>query len=153
MAIFPQQSCNQEGTIDANRDIYHEIVKQALIKDGWVITDDPLHLKWGAKDLYIDLGAENLIAAEKATQKIAVEVKSFTGPSEMRDLEQAIGQYVIYEDVLRQVQPERVLYLAIPEEVHYDLFEEPIGQLLRSTRHVRLVIFDPERGVLLQWNA
>jgi len=133
------------------RDIYHYNVKEALMKEGWIITDDPLHLKWGAKDMYVDLGAEQLIAAEKAGRQIGVEVKSFTGHSEMQDLEQAIGQYIIYEDVLHQVQPERVLYLAIPEEVYYDLFEEPIGQLLVSTRHVHLLVFDPEREVLLQW--
>lgn len=133
------------------RDIYHEVVRQALEKDGWVITDDPLHLKWGAKDMYVDLGAERLIAAEKAGQKIGVEIKSFTGRSEMRDLEQALGQYVIYEDVLRQVQPDRILYLAIPAEVYHDLFEEPIGQLLISTRHIHLLVFEPEQEVLLQW--
>jgi hypothetical protein len=133
------------------RDIYHNVVREALQKDGWIITDDPLHLKWGAKDMYVDLGAERLIAAEKAGQKIGVEVKSFTGRSEMLDLEQALGQYIIYEDVLQQVQPDRVLYLAIPEEVYYDLFEEPIGQLLISTRHVHLLVFDPEQEVLLQW--
>jgi hypothetical protein len=135
------------------RDIYHDVVKQALEKDGWVITDDPLHLKWGAKDMYVDLGAEQLIAAEKSGQKIGVEVKSFTGRSEMLDLEQALGQYVIYEDVLHQVQPDRLLYLAIPEEVYYDLFEEPIGQLLIATRHIRLLVFEPEQEVLLQWKA
>jgi hypothetical protein len=26
------------------KDIYHETVKNALIKDGWTITDDPLKL-------------------------------------------------------------------------------------------------------------
>jgi hypothetical protein len=78
------------------RDRYHDQVKNALIKDGWTITDDPLHVKWGKKDMYVDLGAERLLAAEKGERKIAVEVKSFLGPSEMADLEQAVGQYTIY---------------------------------------------------------
>ncbi len=29
------------------KDIYHEHVKAALIKDGWTITDDPLVLRKG----------------------------------------------------------------------------------------------------------
>ncbi len=29
------------------RDKVHDIVKNALIKDGWTITDDPLTLKFG----------------------------------------------------------------------------------------------------------
>ena len=44
------------------RDFYHEQVRTALVKDGWVITHDPLRLNWGNKDLYVDLGAERLIA-------------------------------------------------------------------------------------------
>ena len=54
------------------RDIYHDNFKNALIKDGWIITHDPYMLKWGLKDLYIDLGAQKLLAAEKQEQKIAV---------------------------------------------------------------------------------
>lgn len=38
------------------KDMYHDTVKRALVKDGWVITHDPLPLKWGRKDLYVDLG-------------------------------------------------------------------------------------------------
>lgn len=59
------------------KDTYHDAVKTALTKDGWTITDDPLYLKCGYKDLFIDLGAEQLLAAEKGKRKIAVEVKSF----------------------------------------------------------------------------
>ena len=81
------------------RDIYHDAVRNALLKDGWQITHDPLVLKWGWKDLFIDLGAERLLAAEKDQQKIAVEIKSFTGPSDMADLERALGQYIVYHDV------------------------------------------------------
>ncbi|MEL7510045.1 MAG: element excision factor XisH family protein [Cyanobacteria bacterium J06554_1] len=58
------------------RDTYHTAVKQALVKDGWTITDDPLHLKWGRKDMYIDLGASQLLAAQRQECKIAVEVKT-----------------------------------------------------------------------------
>lgn len=54
------------------KDIYHEIVKQALIKNDWTITDDPLKLTIGGRSLYVDLGAEKLIAAQKGNQKIAV---------------------------------------------------------------------------------
>jgi len=133
------------------RDIYHDNVKQALSKDGWTITDDPLHLKWGAKDMYVDLGVEKLIAAEKAGRKIGVEVKSFTGHSEMQDLENAIGQYIIYEDVMKQVQPDRELYLAIPDEIYHDLFEEPIGQLILANHQVHLLVFEPDKEVIVQW--
>jgi hypothetical protein len=65
------------------RNIYHDCVRNALVNDGWVITHDPLRLRWGGKDLYVDLGAEQLLAAEKAGRRIAVEIKSFVGPSDV----------------------------------------------------------------------
>jgi hypothetical protein len=78
------------------KDIYHNNVKNALIKDGWIITHDPLTIKWGKKDIYIDLGAEQIIAAQKIDAKIAVEIKSFIGESEVEDLKNAIGQFGSY---------------------------------------------------------
>lgn len=133
------------------RDRYHDQVKNALIKDGWTITDDPLHVRWGKKDLYVDLGAERLLAAEKGGLKIAVEVKSFLGHSEMADLEQAVGQYIVYLDVLSRAQPDRRLFLALNEEVYRNLFEEPIGELLLETRRIELIVFDPHTETIRLW--
>ena len=56
------------------RDLYHDAVKNALVKDGWTITHDPFIVEIEGDRLYIDLGAERVIAAEKGTRKIAVEI-------------------------------------------------------------------------------
>jgi hypothetical protein len=133
------------------RDRLHDQVKNALIRDGWTITHDPLRLRWGAKDMFVDLGAERLLAAEKGQRKIAVEIKSFGGLSEMADLEQAIGQYVVYRDVLSRVEPDRELFLAISNDVFVSLFEEPIGSLLLENGRTQLVVFDPESEVIQRW--
>ena len=77
------------------KDIYHDTAKNALIKDGWTITHDPYVLRWGTTDMFIDLGAEQLLAAERHGQKSAVEVKSFVGRSDVDDLEKALGQYIL----------------------------------------------------------
>jgi hypothetical protein len=37
------------------KDIYHNTVKNALIKDGWQITHDPLLIRLTKKKLYVDL--------------------------------------------------------------------------------------------------
>lgn len=58
------------------KDLFHEAVKEALQKDGWTITDDPLMLPFGNRRLYVDLAADKLIAAQKQQHRIAVEVKS-----------------------------------------------------------------------------
>lgn len=133
-------------------DIFHECVKQALIKEGWTVTDEPLSLKVGKKDLFIDLAAEKLLIAEKEKSKIAVEVKSFVGTSEIEDLKNAIGQYILYEKVLKRQFPERKLYLAIRDSVFKRLFtEEEIGKILLEEQILKLIIFDHEKEVITQW--
>lgn len=133
------------------RGIYHESVRNALQKDGWVITHDPLRLSWGGKDMYVDLGAERLLAAEKGGRRIAVEIKSFVGDSVMQDLENAIGQFVVYRAVLAEIDPDRLLYLAVPVAVLQDLFDEPIGKLLLQNKLAQLIAFDPQVEVVVQW--
>ena len=133
------------------KDIYHDTVKNALVKDGWTITDDPLKLTIGSRLLYVDLGAEKLIAAQKDNQKIAVEIKSFLSPSPINDLEGALGQYILYQNILKSTDTERVLYLAIREEVYNDLFAEPIGQLLLNNQRIKLITFNPDIQELVGW--
>ena len=99
-------------------------MRNALEKESWKITKDRFILRWGTRDLYIDLGAEKLIAAEKSGQKIAVEVKSFIGASPVADLEKALGQYILYYDILSRLEPDRRLYLAIRQETYLELFIE-----------------------------
>lgn len=133
------------------KDIYHDTVKNALIKDGWTITDDPLILSIGKKDLFVDLGADKLIAAEKDYQKIAVEIKSFIGQSQVNDLENALGQYILYREILLEKQNERVLYLALKSSAYQEIFEEPIGKILLKRELIKLLVFDEKKEIILQW--
>lgn len=95
------------------KDLYHNTVRTALIKDGWTITHDPFKLKVGGRSIYVDLGAKKLFAAEKEGRKIAVEIKSFLEPSPVSELEKALGQYELYSLIMEDEDPERVLYLAV----------------------------------------
>lgn len=133
------------------KDVYHNVVRTALEKDGWLITDDPFKLKCGTKDLYVDLGAEKLLAAQKGEKKIAVEIKSFLSPSPVTDLENALGQFILYYDILEEEESNRVLYLAIPQRSYIELFCEPIGQILLKKKRLRLIIFEPKLEVIVQW--
>ena len=67
-------------------DLYHDTVKNGLVKDGWVITDDPFLVAYKGVSLYADLGAEKLLAAAKSEHKIVVEIKVFNSPSLMTEL-------------------------------------------------------------------
>jgi XisH protein len=133
------------------KDLFHNCVKVALIRDGWQISHDPYSLKIGKKDLFVDLGAEKLITAEKDSVKIAVEIKSFVSPSEIQDLENALGQYILYQNVLQKIEPERVLYLAIREAVFHKLFEQEVGQILLENKILKLLTFNPETEVITKW--
>lgn len=46
--------------------------------------------------MYIDLGAERIIAAEREGQIIAVEVKSFIGTSTISEFHIVVGQFINY---------------------------------------------------------
>ena len=133
------------------RDIYHNTVKTALEKDGWTITHDPFPLQIGKKRLSADLGAERLISAEKNLQKIVVEVKSFVGQSDVKDLEQALGQYILYWQILNETKIERDLYLAVSRLTFNSIFTIQLGQILLTNQIIKLIVFDDESEVIVQW--
>ena len=133
------------------RDHYHPHVVEALTRDGWTITHDPLTLRIGVKDVFVDLGAERFLGAEKAGRRIAVEIKSFIGPSETRELEVALGQFVLYGDALARTQPDRTLYIAVRRQVHTEIFEEPMGKMLLENGRLRLLVFDADAREIIRW--
>ncbi|MFB2921466.1 MULTISPECIES: element excision factor XisH family protein [Aerosakkonema] len=133
------------------KDIYHDTVKAALLKDGWSVNDEFFRIAIGSRSVYIDLGAEKIITAEKEDRKIAVEIKSFLSPSPVQDLENALGQYILYRDGLKRSQPERILYLAIIERVYLDFFQEEIAQMVVQNNQIKLITFDSEKEEIIQW--
>jgi hypothetical protein len=133
------------------KDKFHDIVKAGLEKDGWKITDDPLRIEWGLVELYIDLGAEKIIAAEKQGQKIAVEVKSFLGQSTISEFHTALGQFINYRFALSQKQPERILYLAVPLDTYETFFQLPFPQTIVQQYQLRLLIYDVINEVIVRW--
>jgi hypothetical protein len=134
------------------KDFFHNNVKTALQKDGWSITHDPHQLCYGVADVYIDLAAEEAIAAEKEGRKIAVEVKSFASGSTISEFHTALGQFLNYRIALEiSEEPERILYLAVPVDT-YQLFLrfEPAKTVIERYA-VRLIIYSPNQEVIDQW--
>lgn len=134
-----------------SRDLFHHAVRQALVAEGWTITHDPLYMPFGGVDLYIDLGAEKLIGAERDGQPIAVEIKSFLSASPVADFHAALGQFLNYQLALRIHDPERVLYLAVPTDTYTTFFALPFTQAAITHYHVRLVVYDPQLEVITTW--
>jgi hypothetical protein len=133
------------------RDSIHETVKEAVIKDGWEVTDDPYVISYGDRFLFVDLGASGFIGLQQGNKQIAIEIKQFRGQSQVNDLEQAIGQYSLYRILLNQIDPERDLYLAISEATYNDIFDEPIGKLAIAEIPLKLVIVNLSTKEITQW--
>jgi XisH protein len=134
------------------KNAHHDTVIAALVTDGWSITHDPLSLKVGNRVLHVDLGAEKLpIGAERAGEKIAVEIQSFASPSPIADLQQALGQFEMYRLILADQEPDRVLFLAVTATVYDGILSEEIGRFVLTGASVRLVVFDPERAEVVRW--
>ena len=133
------------------KDAFHQVVKIALQKDGWQITHDPYTLQAGTIELYIDLGAEKVVAAEKDGQKIAVEIKSFIGPSKISQFYTALGQFISYRAALQQQETDRILYLAVPSNVYDSFFTMGFIQSLVQQNQVHLMIYDIEQEAIAQW--
>ncbi|MGF1674817.1 MAG: XisH family protein [Rivularia sp. (in: cyanobacteria)] len=134
------------------KDKFHDVVKTALQKDGWVITDDPLRVPIDRiTNMYIDLAAEKLIVADKEGDKIAVEVKSFLGASNLSEFHTALGQFINYRYALEDFEAQRILYLAVPLKTYDDFFSMPFVQSVIQRSSINLLIFNPEKQEIVQW--
>jgi hypothetical protein len=133
------------------KDIFHDAVKKGLEKESWVITNDPLRIEVGGVEMYIDLGAEQILAAQRDSEKIAVEIKSFIGASSISEFHTAIGQFFNYRVALEEQEPERILYLAIPLGVYHSFFELRFIQTVIERFQVKLLIYDQIQEVIVEW--
>jgi hypothetical protein len=133
------------------KDIFHNAVRHALEKEGWIVTDDPLFLRFGGVDMYIDLAAEQLMSAEKNGEKIAVEIKSFIGVSATTEFSTALGQFLKYQLALEEEQPDRILYLAIPIDAYRSFFTLELPRRLVERYQVNLIVYEPEGETIVRW--
>jgi hypothetical protein len=135
----------------ARLELIHHTVKDALIKDGWIITADPYIIQYADVKLFADLAADKIIAAERAEQKIVVEVKSFAQASQIHELQAALGQYEIYRGFIEVIEPERKIYLAISEDVFEQFFSRSAIQFIIKRFQVSLLVVDLDKEEIVKW--
>ncbi|MGK7939735.1 MAG: XisH family protein [Crocosphaera sp.] len=134
------------------KDKFHNAVKEALIKEQWIITHDPLRIRYSEEDqVEIDLGAEQVLGAEKDNQKIAVEIKSFLNDSAMFDFHLALGQFLNYRLVLETDEPERILFLAVPVYTYESFFKRDLPKAIIKRYELKLILYDPKKEVIERW--
>jgi hypothetical protein len=137
------------------RDSIHNSVVSALRKDGWTITHDPLVVRLGRDLVFIDVAAQSddgrVVGASRNGERIAVEIKTFSGPSRLEAFERAIGQYVLYNLVLGSKEPGRRLFLAVSEEVARSLFTRPLMELAIREIPLAFVVINTHIEEVVKW--
>jgi len=66
-------------------------------------------------------------------------------------LEQALGQYILYQQILTEMGIERILYLAVSRLTFNSVFTIELGQVLLKNQIIRLIVFDQESEAIAQW--
>jgi len=136
----------------SRKDKFHEAVRRALEKENWLITHDPFIIQISETvKLKIDLGAETILAAQRHTEKIAVEVQNFSTDSEISEFHTALGQYLNYLQALEMKEPDRMLYLAVPQETYNNFFQIPFIQTSLKRHSVNLISYSPLQEIIVQW--
>ena len=69
----------------------------------------------------------------------------------MKYLEEALGQFVLYNRLLKRYDPKRKLYLAVTEDVGKSVFEEEAGQVLLEDGIIQLFTFAPTIEEIIRW--
>ncbi|MCC5640239.1 XisH family protein [Nostoc sp. CHAB 5844] len=133
------------------KDRFHNVVRNALEKDGWKIMADPYEINVDDVDFEVDLAAEELLAAEQEGRKIAVEIKSFISPSNVSEFHTALGQFLNYRDALDKIEPERELYLAVRVSIYESFFQRKFIASAVAKYQLRLIIYDVQEEVICQW--
>jgi hypothetical protein len=111
----------------------------------------PYPIRVKGRNYEIDLGAEQIFAAEKGPQKIAIEVKSFILPSFPYEFHGVLGQYLNYQTFMEIQEPDRVLYLAVARNIYDKFFTDEATQLIVDKFRLNLVIFDRETKMVEKW--
>jgi len=133
------------------KDRIHEAVKNALVKDGWTITDDPYRIEYEDADVYADLRIEKASPGESACRVLVIEIKEFAAVSPMTRLEEALGQYQVYRSYLRQTAPEEQLFLAVDKASYDALFWRKSFQRIVEDYHLALLVVDVPQEEVVQW--
>jgi len=133
------------------QDLYHDVVRDALRKDGWRITHTALQLKARAGSSAGELWEGPWLIADKDERKVAVAVSSFVGRSNPADILQTWRQLALSRSRLYTMDSDRVVYLAVRQATYSACFGGTEGDLLLAKEHMQLIVFDPRAEVIVQW--
>ena len=89
--------------------------------------------------------------AERGSEKICVEIKSFLAQSPVNEYHKALGQYQNYDLSLSEQDFDRILFLAVPIEAWDTFFQRPFIQKSIQKHGVKCLVFDPNDNTIVKW--
>lgn len=119
------------------KDVFHDAVKNALIKDGWKLLNEVFELR-----LIEENGSEFVMIFEKDGEKIAVLVERFLSSSQTQDFYFAFGRYLNCRLFLSKTNPDLTLLSAIRTETYQNFFKMTFVSKLVSENKMKLIIYD-----------
>jgi hypothetical protein len=137
-----------EGEVMPAKDKFHDVVLRALQNDGWTILKEQVRIIVDKRRLWIDVKAKH----EVQNEIVLIEIKSFDSPdSEVKYLENVLGQYLLYRAIIQDIEWSEELYLAIPKTAFDSIFSENLGLLVRRVYGIKLLVIDENKEEILQW--
>lgn len=131
-------------------DSCHDQVTRALIKAGWLIEAAPYQISTPERTAFIDIQARRGNNGSRE-HGLFVEVKCFPDrKSTTRDLYTAIGQYLIYQALIDDLEQEIPLFLAVPADAYAEIFDAIVQRVVRFAK-IKLVIVDVAKEEITQW--
>lgn len=97
------------------------------------------------------MAAERLLFADRGTEKIAVEIKRFSAASKIYKFYEALGQYISYSVGIATQEPERVLYLALPDAAYNKLLEYTTVPESIQRGEMKLIVVDLLEEKIVEW--
>jgi hypothetical protein len=137
-----------EGRVMPAKDKLHDAVVRALQKANWTIESEQVRLVVKKRYVYLDIQARNNVDKHI----ILVEVKGFENiRSFVAYLSDVLGQYSLYKTVLKHLEIDYPLYLAVPKVVYDDMLQEELSQEAIKDLQMKLLVFDPEKEEIVLW--
>jgi hypothetical protein len=69
----------------------------------------------------------------------------------MYDFHGALGQYIVYRNLIELTESDRTLYLAIDDVVYEDFFQRQSIEVITRQNQLLLIVVNIDKEEILQW--
>ena len=121
-------------------------IVRALEKAGWLVNTKVKAIRSASI-----LAHPDIEAFKDEQLHIIVEVKCFPGANRTQELYIALGQYIVYRELLKTKRPDALLFLAVPHD-DPDMVDPVINTTL-EVNHVKMLLVDLAKEEVVEWKA